>query len=422
MSRPSVVASGHHRRYDADPAGHPGADKNLVMHVELPILGGHVWTAPTPASPMGFKLNAGNNGRCRIISASACRDVCLRRQAMQTRQALTILPMNPGLFSGTAFALAAGLMWGLVFVGPLLLPDYPATLHTFGRYLAFGLIALPLAWFDRARLRELTRADWIEALKLAAVGNVIYYLFLSSALQRAGGPLPTMIIGTLPVVIAITARLRGQRAGIRVETRVPWSRMLPSLVMIGIGIALVNHAELQRVSADPAVDRSTYWLGALLAVGAVICWTWYPIRNSEWLRAHADRSPRSWATAQGLATLPLAVIGYAGVWLWMAASGADFAMPLGPQAAQFVGLMFTIGLLSSWLGTLCWNEASQRLPPTLAGQLIVFETLAALAYAFALRGDWPTLHTLAGIVLLIAGVAWALRARPDPAAVAHGPV
>jgi drug/metabolite transporter (DMT)-like permease len=70
---------------------------------------------------------------------------------------------------------------------------------------------------------------------------------------------------------------------------------------------------------------------------------------------------------------------------------------------------------------LCWNEASQRLPPTLGGQLIVFETLAALSYAFVLRGVWPSAHTLAGVVLLIGGVAWALRARPDPAAVAHGP-
>ena len=335
--------------------------------------------------------------------------------------------MNRGLLTGTAYALTAGLMWGLVFVGPLLLPDYPAAMHTFGRYLAFGLIALPLAWLDRRRLRELSRADWVEALKLGAVGNIIYYLFLSSALQRAGGPLPTMIIGTLPVIIAITARLRGQRIGTRVESRVPWSRMLPSLVLIGIGIALVNHEELQHVSNNPTVNPSSYLLGALLALGAVACWTWYPIRNSEWLRAHADRSPRSWATAQGLATLPLAASGYAGVWIWGAAGGelggagnAAFAMPFGPRAAQFVVLMFTIGLLSSWLGTLCWNEASQRLPPSLAGQLIVFETLAALGYAFALRGNWPPAQTIAGIVLLIGGVAWALRSRPYPPAVSHG--
>lgn len=318
--------------------------------------------------------------------------------------------------TGLLFALAAGLMWGLVFVGPLLLPEYPATLQSFGRYLAFGLIALPLGWFDRQRLRELTQADWLEALKLAAVGNVIYYLFLASAIQRAGGPLPTMIIGTLPVVIAITANLRGNSKGGRAEAKLPWARMLPSLALIAAGIALVNHVELTHLRQDRNADLGRYALGALLAVGAVVCWTWYPIRNAEWLRAHPDRNPRGWATAQGLATLPLALIGYAATWGWSAATGSSFPMPFGPRAADFVLLMFAIGLFASWLGTVCWNEASQRLAPSLAGQLIVFETLAALSYAFMLRQQWPQPQTLAGIALLIAGVMWALRTRPEPLA------
>jgi drug/metabolite transporter (DMT)-like permease len=313
--------------------------------------------------------------------------------------------------SGLLYALTAGLMWGLVFVGPLLLPEYPATLQSFGRYLAFGLIALPLGWLDRRRLGELTRADWLEALKLAAVGNVIYYLFLASSIQRAGGPLPTMIIGTLPVVIAITANLRGGG-----EAKLPWLRMLPSLGLIAAGIALVNHVEIEHLQQDRSADIGRYALGAALAVGAVVCWTWYPIRNAEWLRAHPDRNPRTWATAQGLATLPLALIGYAGAWAWSALSGDAFPMPFGPRAADFLLLMFAIGLFASWLGTVCWNEASQRLPPSLAGQLIVFETLAALSYAFVLRHQWPQPQTLAGIGLLIAGVMWALRTRPEPLA------
>ena len=61
------------------------------------------------------------------------------------------------MFVGTLYALAAGLMWGLVFVAPLLLPQYPAALLSFARYLAFGLIALPLAALDRTRLAQLTR-------------------------------------------------------------------------------------------------------------------------------------------------------------------------------------------------------------------------------------------------------------------------
>ena len=310
---------------------------------------------------------------------------------------------------GMAFALMAGLVWGLVFVVPLLLPQYSAALLTCGRYLAFGLVALPLGWLDRARLRELSAADWREALKLSAVGNFLYYLCLSAAIQRAGGPLPTMVIGTLPVVIAISANLRDAAR----DGHLPWPRLLPSLGLIVAGIGCVNHVELQHLRAAPDFDMGRYGSGLLLAVGAVVCWTWYPMRNADWLRAHADRSPRSWATAQGLMTLPLAVLGYGVLWCWdLLDAGRDWSMPFGPEPVRYIGLMLAVGLLASWVGTLCWNEASQRLPTALAGQLIVFETLAALAYALLLRGGWPDPLTLVGIGSLVAGVLSAVRIQP----------
>lgn len=37
------------------------ADKQLVMHVELPILGGHLLMGTDAPESMGFKLSAGNN-------------------------------------------------------------------------------------------------------------------------------------------------------------------------------------------------------------------------------------------------------------------------------------------------------------------------------------------------------------------------
>lgn len=312
------------------------------------------------------------------------------------------------MFKGIMFALAAGLLWGLVFVGPQLLPDYPAALQSFGRYLAFGLIALPLGWADRRALTRLSRADWLEAGKLAAVGNLLYYLCLSGAILRAGGPLPTMIIGTLPVVIALSANLRNHRR----DGRLPWRQLAAPLLLIALGIACVNQAELARHGADTPAAQGNYLLGAALAVVAVACWTWYPLRNADWLRHHPGRSPRTWATAQGLATLPLAAAGYALFWLWQSHDGSGFPMPLGPRPVFFSGLMLLIGLCASWLGTLCWNEASQRLPTALVGQLIVFETLAALAYTFLLRGRGPEPATLAGIACLLAGVLIAVRIRP----------
>lgn len=46
------------------PEGAPAmseADKQLILHIELPILGGHVLMATDAPESMGFKLNAGNN-------------------------------------------------------------------------------------------------------------------------------------------------------------------------------------------------------------------------------------------------------------------------------------------------------------------------------------------------------------------------
>ena len=313
------------------------------------------------------------------------------------------------MLTGTIFALAAGLVWGLVFVAPLMLPQYPATVLSVGRYLAFGLIALPLAWLDRKQLALLTKSDWMEALKLSAVGNLLYYLCLAAAIQRAGAPLPTMVIGTLPVVIALVSMRRNQ--GVAVQP-VSWRRLLPSLGLITLGIGLVNGVEIQHLLSENQWDTGRYATGALLALAAVACWTWYPLRNADWLRAHAERSPRTWATAQGVATLPLALVGLGLLVCWNLVNGEDPAALIGPTPMRFVLMMLGMGLLASWIGTLCWNEASQRLPTHLAGQLIVFETLAALGYAFALRGAWPEAKTALGIALLVAGVVWALRAQP----------
>ena len=314
------------------------------------------------------------------------------------------------MWMGIFCALVAGLMWGLVFVSPLLLAEYPPLLQSVARYLAFGLISLPLGWADREGLRQLTRADWWDALKLAAVGNLIYYTCLASALQRAGAPLPTVIIGTLPVVIAIVANRHDDARG----DRLPWKRLAPSLLLIAAGIACVNQAELTALLDQSDPDLVRYASGAVFAICALACWTWYPLHNADWLRRHPGRSPRVWATAQGLMTLPLALSGYLLLWSGMKVSDYPFAMPFGPRPEIFLGLMFALGLLASWLGTMCWNEASQRLPMALAGQLIVFETLAALTYAYILRGKWPEPMTLLGITLLVAGVIRAVRVKPEP--------
>ncbi|WP_429079563.1 DMT family transporter [Aeromonas bivalvium] len=307
---------------------------------------------------------------------------------------------------GVLFALLAGLMWGLIFVAPLLVDGYPPALLASGRYLAFGLIVLPLAWRARKRLAALSASDWREALALTLVGNLVYYFCLSGAILRIGSPLAAMLIGTLPVVTALAAnRLYGAWDG-----RLSRARLYPALLLMAAGLYLVNRTEL----TWQAETRTDQLLGLALAVAAVLCWTWYPLRNARWLREHPGRSPALWATAQGLVTLPVALVAYLGSLGHLALSAPDFPLPFGPTPLRFVLLMGAVGLFCSWLGTLCWNEASQRLPTVLVGPLIVFETLAGLLYVFMLRGAMPPMITLAGVVCLVAGVLYVLAGKPRP--------
>ncbi|WP_260862362.1 DMT family transporter [Citrobacter sp. Marseille-Q6884] len=320
------------------------------------------------------------------------------------------------MISGVLYALLAGLMWGLIFVGPLIVPEYPAVLQSMGRYLALGLIALPIAWLGRARLRQLTRKDWFTALALTMMGNLIYYVCLASAIQRTGAPVSTMIIGTLPVVIPVFANLLySQRDG-----KLSWWRLAPALVLIGIGLLCVNISELNQGLPDFSGWR--YGSGIALALISVVCWAWYALRNARWLRENPDKHPMMWATAQALVTLPVSLLGYVAACLWLNGQTPDFALPFGPRPVVFISLMIAIAVLCSWVGALCWNIASQKLPTVILGPLIVFETLAGLLYTFMLRQEMPPMLTLSGIALLVVGVVVAVRAKPEkPRVVAVSP-
>lgn len=326
-----------------------------------------------------------------------------------------------GHATGLTCAAAAGLCWGLIFLVPLLLPDYPAALLAAGRYTAFGLVACVLAWPARSALLRLRRTDWIEAIQLSAVGNILYYSCVAAAVQLADGPLTAVIIGTLPVSIALVANASHQE--------LPWSRLLPALGLIGAGIALVGHEALG-LAVNPSAGTSLGagvgqsgaltgpWraaTGAALACLAVGCWTRYAISNARWMKRHPQVSAATWTTAQGLMTLPLALL----TWVAVACFGTGFSIAnpstfstqalLGPQPGTFVLWMLALGLFASWLGTQLWSIASRRLSVPLMGQLIVFETLSGLGYVYLWRGQWPDVWVGLGIGLLVGGVALAVR-------------
>ncbi|VEC94216.1 membrane protein [Salmonella enterica subsp. enterica] len=155
----------------------------------------------------------------------------------------------------------------------------------------------------------------------------------------------------------------------------------------------------------------------MLALISVACWAWYALRNARWLRENPDKHPMMWATAQALVTLPVSLIGYAAVCLWLSIQKPLFTLPFWP-ASRAVYRSDDRHRGAVFLGGRAVLEYRQpKLPTVILGPLIVFETLAGLLYTFILRQEIPPFLTLSGIALLVAGVVIAVRAKPEKATV-----
>ena len=114
------------------------------------------------------------------------------------------------------------------------------------------------------------RCHWVLLLVLGLAGNTFYYLLLAEAVRLAGPVLPTMVIGTLPVWLAVIGGLR--RPGFALRRFV-----LPAALILAALALRLQHADPGATAAQPL------W-GFVLAVLALASWTLYGVINAEFLR------------------------------------------------------------------------------------------------------------------------------------------
>ena len=302
-----------------------------------------------------------------------------------------------GLLAGVVSMLA----YGTAFVVPETLPQVSAVEITLGRYVVYGMLSAALLLTSaHASWRRWDRRTWGTAVLLALTGNVGYYLFVVLAVQRAGAPLTALVVGALPVTLAVVGS-RADLASLRA--------LAPALALTVTGLALVNVTALTD-SSDPR--GSTAW-GVVAAVAALASWTWFALGNARFLAAHPDIGPTLWASVLGVTGLvwTLPVVGI------MLTSGRQITATRQPLG-YLIGIL-VLGVVTSWIAAAAWNRAATALPVTLAGQLVVIETVAGTAYSYLNHQSLPNSAVLAGLALLVAGVVLAVRtARPEPHAVA----
>lgn len=293
------------------------------------------------------------------------------------------------MLGGVLAGLAAGALWGLVFVAPRMAPGFSPVDLAAGRFVAYGLVAALVCAATRRPLPSARQA--LSAVGFSLLGFTGYYLLLVLAIRDAGTEVPSLVIGTIPIWVM----LLGKPGHLR------WGALVPGIVFTAAGLALMT-VSTHGASAAPAAN---YWRGILWACASLAAWTAFALLNAAWLKRHPEVSATDWANWLGLAT------GVGALVLWGVA-GSDLAvMRTQPDAPLFLAVVLATGAGSAWLATILWNLASQRLSASLCGQLIVSETLFALAYSFAWDGRWPAPAQWAAVVLFTLGILASIKAH-----------
>jgi drug/metabolite transporter (DMT)-like permease len=306
------------------------------------------------------------------------------------------------MWNGILCGVLAGAVWGMVFIVPKILWAFSPLELAVGRYIAYGIIASALM-LPRlpGLLRRLEPDDYGALLRHALSGNILYYMLLALGVTLAGVAPTSLIIGLLPISVTLL--------GHKDHGAVPLRRLVLPLLTVGAGIACINVDLFLHASAAGA-DMAKTLLGVLCAAGALLCWSWYAVDNARYLKRNPHFSSAEWSTLYGISSGLIAlviglvafavrhedVIGAAGL-----ASGRDWTV--------FWIANSLLALGASVIGNQLWNIASRRVPVTLSGQLILFETLFALLYGFIYQQRLPRTLEIAAIVLLIAGVLWSVR-------------
>jgi drug/metabolite transporter (DMT)-like permease len=315
------------------------------------------------------------------------------------------MQMFKGKSGGILAGLAAGALWGLVFVAPRMVlgseggssvsAGFSSVDLTAGRFLSYGFMAalLMLIGWRSKKLPTLNQA--FAALGLSLLGFTGYYLLLVLAINDAGTEMPTLIIGTIPIWVMFLGKQQG----------LSFRSLLPGLLLTAAGLVLMGFVQLQGQTQIHSFASANYWRGIAFALASMVCWTIFAIVNSAWLKKHTEVSAADWANWLGVAT-------GLGAWvLWLSAGSDLKTMTSDAKFASFALICVATGLGSAWLATIFWNIASQRLSASLCGQLIVSETVFALIYSSWWDGRLPDVLAILAGVMFVLGILASIKAH-----------
>ncbi|GAA0628299.1 DMT family transporter [Brevundimonas kwangchunensis] len=306
---------------------------------------------------------------------------------------------------GVGCGVATGALWGMVFLAPKFAPDASPMLLSAGRYLAYGVLAAALLaprWNKVAPL--LDAKAWRGLAWLSLAGNIVYYLFLVVSVHFAGVAASALIVGMVPVAVAVW--------GLKDPDAPPLRKVGPPILLAAVAVVLIGWESLSREALNR--DVSQVLIGLACGLAALLSWSAYAIGNSRWMARLPQVSAQDWSLLTGVVTGGFALL--LAIPAVVEANGQTT-----DQWARLAAASMGVAIFASIVGNAFWNQASRLLPLSMLGQMIVFETLFAFAYGYLWESRWPTVIEIVAMAMMVVSVLWCVRAhRPAAVAAAEG--
>jgi drug/metabolite transporter (DMT)-like permease len=271
------------------------------------------------------------------------------------------------------------LIWGSNFsIVKIALRDFPEVPFNAMRLLTATIVFLTviLATPARARLRALTRRDWIELVFLGAIGTFLYQFCFVSAVKRTSVGNGSLIIGVSPIVIAVMSAVVGHE------------RIRPLRWM---GIAAAMFGLYFVVGHDLDLSGQT-WRGDLLMMAGVICWAVYSVASQPILRRHSPLIVIALTFSIGATLYVLTMVPIIVGVDWHAISAFSWAM------------MLTSALLALNLSYWIWYTGLKRLGGSRTSVYSYLTPVVAIIVAAVWLGEPISGNQVAGAGAIFAGL------------------
>jgi drug/metabolite transporter (DMT)-like permease len=244
--------------------------------------------------------------------------------------------------------------------------------------IASGVFVAVLALTARTRP---TRREWLQLAGLGFYGQFLYQLFFLNGMSRTSVANASLIIGLVPMVVALTNAV----LGLEKLSRAYW---------LGTAVSLVGMYFV--VGLDAGVARASL-IGDALTFGAVLAWSAYTVAAKPLLARHSALIVSGWSIALGtLFYVPYALPDILRIDWRQVGAGA------------WIGTIVS-ALLSINLSYILWNRAVQTLG---SSQTAIYSNVIPVA-AVGTAALW--LHEpvdrwkAIGAALIIAGLVVATR-------------